>query len=233
MPTARVSGLVVRSDTLPVRQPLLPCQNQTQPADRPIWKLKCATWSRHLLHTVAAGPAWRQETDSALRDCGGTSLVGTCVESFQCGIILLGILLVRCFELHIPQGCTVRNIQIKKKLARLRHQQQVLQRHLQELEESPNPDPSAIEQHHRKYNNFLRYYSSWDNAYSQQQENHPQQQHRLHHQEEHSYHQQAMQTTSHPRRWFKKRSKDNVEQKEKLAPSSSAAEAPKQQQQDA
>ncbi|XP_062710515.1 uncharacterized protein LOC109404745 isoform X2 [Aedes albopictus] len=135
--------------------------------------------------------------------------------------------------LHIPQGCTVRNIQIKKKLARLRHQQQVLQRHLQELEESPNPDPSAIEQHHRKYNNFLRYYSSWDNAYSQQQENHPQQQHRLHHQEEHSYHQQAMQTTSHPRRWFKKRSKDNVEQKEKLAPSSSAAEAPKQQQQDA
>ncbi|XP_062552414.1 fibrillin-1-like isoform X2 [Armigeres subalbatus] len=120
--------------------------------------------------------------------------------------------------LHIPQGCVVKNIRIKQKLARLRHQQNVLQRHLQELEGAPNPDPAAIEQHHKKYNNFLRYYSSWDNAYSQQQSHGHQQ---PPHQEEPSYH-HRMQTTSHPRRWFKKRSKDTTEMEESASRDKSA-----------
>ncbi|XP_053687239.1 uncharacterized protein LOC128736776 [Sabethes cyaneus] len=101
--------------------------------------------------------------------------------------------------LHIPQGCVVKNIRIKQKLARLRHQQHVLQRHLQELERSPNPDQMAIEQQHKRYNNLLRYYSSWDNAAS-------------HHQQQQVDSYAAGQPQRHPRRWFKRRSKDNDEE---------------------
>uniref|UniRef100_A0A182Q745 Uncharacterized protein n=1 Tax=Anopheles farauti TaxID=69004 RepID=A0A182Q745_9DIPT len=64
--------------------------------------------------------------------------------------------------LHVPQGCVVKNIRIKQKLARLRHQQRMLAQHLQQLEESPNTSPALIRQQHQRYNNLLRYYSSWD-----------------------------------------------------------------------
>nr|XP_040220897.2 fibrillin-2 isoform X4 [Anopheles coluzzii] len=64
--------------------------------------------------------------------------------------------------LHVPQGCVVKNIRIKQKLARLRHQQRMLAQHLQHLEESPNASPALIRQQHQRYNNLLRYYSSWD-----------------------------------------------------------------------
>ncbi|XP_055629527.1 fibrillin-2-like isoform X2 [Toxorhynchites rutilus septentrionalis] len=100
--------------------------------------------------------------------------------------------------LHIPQGCVVKNIRIKQKLARLRHQQQIVQQHLKELEEAPNPDRMAIQQQERRYNNLLRFYSTWDNVYSRQQQ--------YNHFEDLPYHQFRAQ---HPRRWFKKRSKDN------------------------
>ncbi|XP_055538598.1 fibrillin-1 isoform X2 [Wyeomyia smithii] len=100
---------------------------------------------------------------------------------------------VQLQSLHIPQGCVVKNVRVRQKLARLRHQQHVLQRHLQELERAPNPDQMAIEQQHRRYNNLLRYYSSWDNAVS-------------HHQRD-DY---GGQPQRHPRRWFEKRSKDST-----------------------
>uniref|UniRef100_A0A8W7PG47 Uncharacterized protein n=1 Tax=Anopheles coluzzii TaxID=1518534 RepID=A0A8W7PG47_ANOCL len=66
------------------------------------------------------------------------------------------------YKLHVPQGCVVKNIRIKQKLARLRHQQRMLAQHLQHLEESPNASPALIRQQHQRYNNLLRYYSSWD-----------------------------------------------------------------------
>uniref|UniRef100_A0A182SIV4 Uncharacterized protein n=1 Tax=Anopheles maculatus TaxID=74869 RepID=A0A182SIV4_9DIPT len=69
-------------------------------------------------------------------------------------------------RLHVPQGCVVKNIRIKQKLARLRHQQRMLAQHLQHLEESPNASPALIRQQHQRYNNLLRYYSSWDKVYT-------------------------------------------------------------------
>uniref|UniRef100_A0A182JIR4 Uncharacterized protein n=1 Tax=Anopheles atroparvus TaxID=41427 RepID=A0A182JIR4_ANOAO len=67
----------------------------------------------------------------------------------------------RC-QLHVPQGCVVKNIRIKQKLARLRQQQRMLAQHLQHLEESPDASPAQIQRQHQRYNNLLRYYSSWD-----------------------------------------------------------------------
>ncbi|XP_058122985.1 uncharacterized protein LOC131293979 [Anopheles ziemanni] len=64
--------------------------------------------------------------------------------------------------LHVPQGCVVKNIRIQQKLARLRHQQRMLAQHLQHLEASPDASPAQIERQHQRYNNLLRYYSSWD-----------------------------------------------------------------------
>ncbi|XP_058456120.1 fibrillin-2-like [Malaya genurostris] len=110
--------------------------------------------------------------------------------------------------LYIPQGCVVKNIRIKQKLARLRHQQQVLQRHLQELEEAPNPDPMIIQQQHKRYNNLLRYYSSWDNAVSREGQQ-QQQQHQHQHRFEDRFQSHNLAPTGSVRRWFKKRSKDD------------------------
>ncbi|XP_058835886.1 fibrillin-1-like isoform X2 [Topomyia yanbarensis] len=107
--------------------------------------------------------------------------------------------------MYIPQGCVVKNVRIKQKLARLRHQQQVLQRHLKELEEAPNPDHTAIQQQHKRYNNLLRYYSSWDNAVSRHQ-GHQQQQQQPN---EDRLFLHSLAPTTHVRRWFKKRSRDN------------------------
>ncbi|XP_038117535.1 multiple epidermal growth factor-like domains protein 6 isoform X3 [Culex quinquefasciatus] len=125
--------------------------------------------------------------------------------------------------LHIPQGCVVKNIRIKQKLARLRHQQQVLQRHLQELEEAPNPDQSLIQQQHKRYDNLLRYYSSWDNAFSQQQQQ--QQQHPYDHNPYHHQYHQPTEPGQPQRRWFKKRSKDELDINGSKVEKSSAASA--------
>ncbi|XP_055612398.1 fibrillin-1 [Uranotaenia lowii] len=104
---------------------------------------------------------------------------------------------------YVPQGCVMKNVRIKQKLARLRHQQQVLQRHLQELEEAPNPDQTAIQQQHKRYNNLLRYYSTWDNAQQRTHSNHYGE-----HQRTTEYNSHQQHPIHHNRRWFRKRSKD-------------------------
>ncbi|XP_050093907.1 fibrillin-1-like [Anopheles aquasalis] len=70
------------------------------------------------------------------------------------------------YPIHVPQGCVVKNIRIKQKLARLRHQQRMLAQHLQQLQEAPDTNPALIQQQHQRYNNLLRYYSSWDRVSS-------------------------------------------------------------------
>ncbi|XP_035788356.1 uncharacterized protein LOC118464801 isoform X2 [Anopheles albimanus] len=70
------------------------------------------------------------------------------------------------YPIHVPQGCVVKNIRIKQKLARLRHQQRMLAQHLQQLQEAPDTSPALIQQQHQRYNNLLRYYSSWDRVSS-------------------------------------------------------------------
>uniref|UniRef100_A0A182MHB7 Uncharacterized protein n=1 Tax=Anopheles culicifacies TaxID=139723 RepID=A0A182MHB7_9DIPT len=134
--------------------------------------------------------------------------------------------------MHIPQGCVVKNIRIKQKLARLRHQQRMLAQHLQHLEESPNASPALIRQQHQRYNNLLRYYSSWDKVYTSTADTSrpsstaldgASSSRALHAAQRlgepyssgpvsASHHQQYQQRQQHPRRWLKKRSRAHADE---------------------
>ncbi|XP_040151178.1 fibrillin-2-like [Anopheles arabiensis] len=147
------------------------------------------------------------------------------------------------YPLHVPQGCVVKNIRIKQKLARLRHQQRMLAQHLQHLEESPNASPALIRQQHQRYNNLLRYYSSWDKVsaavaatsrppYFDQDGASPSSLRAIHlpqrplqplptepmsasHYQQHHHQQQHHQhhMQQQPRRWLKKRSRPHAQEK--------------------